>query len=115
MFLKFHQSFMKIILKLRQQKSLFFKIIFESNHYFWLIVGNQPPGKALHSELELILSSRFSSRNEFFAISKDRVKRHFLMFFGKFGKKLFRKPQKNVGNFCEKGKPKLLKFNLKKY
>ncbi len=41
--------------------------------------------KALHSELLTELSSQFSSRNEFFAISEFRVERHFFVIFGKFG------------------------------
>ncbi len=41
--------------------------------------------KALHSELLTELSSRFSSRNEFFAIFEFRVERHFFVIFGKFG------------------------------
>ncbi len=39
--------------------------------------------KALHSELELELSSRFSSRNKFFAKKYIRVRHHFIDVFGK--------------------------------
>ncbi len=47
--------------------------------------------KALHSELLTELSSRFSSRNEFFAISEVRILHHFFVIFGNFGKKQFPK------------------------
>jgi hypothetical protein len=35
--------------------------------------------KAMHSELELEISSRFSSRNEFLRVETRRVERHFLL------------------------------------
>ncbi len=41
--------------------------------------------RALHSELELKISSRVSSRNEFFAISEVQVERHFFVLQKYFG------------------------------
>ncbi len=47
--------------------------------------------KALHSELFTELSSRFSSRNEFFMIFEFGVEHHFFVIFGKFGNSWFPK------------------------
>ncbi len=47
------------------------------------VVGKAQFTKALHSELELELLSRFSSQNEFLAISEVQVEHHFFDVFGK--------------------------------
>jgi hypothetical protein len=44
--------------------------------------------RVLHSELELEISSRFSSRNEFSRVKMRRVEHYFFIIFGNFGKRL---------------------------